>query len=947
MRNQLQVRLGLFVWTVIGCACVVLLPASAAAQASISGLVQDSTGGVLPGVTVEAVSPVMIEGSVSAVTDGSGRYTIVNLRPGTFKVTFSMQGFNRLVREDILLVGDGAVQVNGELRVGALEESVTVAAASPIVDVQQTRRQFVATREVLDTIPTARTIEARSILIPGVRNTGMAEGQYWPTVHGSAAGDALTYNDGMRATSVIDDGNYKIGWMTNDAASAEMTYETGGAPAAEQVGGMIMNVIPKEGGNTFAGTSFVYYGSGDLQNDNRTPELAKVVRATSRLGYSVHVNPAFGGPIKRNRLWFFTSFQHKDDKNFVTDQFFKTGPLGMGHDGEQAFNRGYQTSGLLRLTHQVTPKHKWRIGFERLNNFAQFQDVTATRPPESSNFIPQPVGYHAQARWTSTLTNRLLLEAGYATQYNKWRRHPQTVLENLPTYYEVTNGQYSGGFSPRGWQPEGRQEVKASLTYATGSHNIKAGVGNTWGYIGLGTEYPADVRTILTFNGAPYSIEVLSTPLGSFRAEINRDLGAYVQDQWTIRKWTLNLGTRFDNFYASIPPQSAGAGTWVGARDFPAFPGPTWNNLVGRFGVAYDLFGNGKTAIKANASQFVAGEGTRLTSLRNPMASQTWAPNGEYRTFNDIDRSGFIIDPLTGRIQREEVGPSPNRNFGSAADTTTLDPHLKREAHWEYSASLQHQLITGLSVTAGFYRRDYYNLQYSDNLAQSHSDYTPFDVTVPFDPRLPGGGGEVITRYNLDPAVFGRSDRYVGNSDINDRIYTGFEMAVNGRLRGAFFGGSVTTERTESNTCQVDDPNSLRFCHLVPPFRTLFKAMGMYPLPGGVNISAFLQGYPGPSLASTYSITSAIAGRTLTNTTISTTLVEPQSEVLPFQTNLDVRIMRRFKVGHVRINPSADIFNLLNVSTTSGVNGVYGPGWQNITSIFQPRRLRLGVEVDF
>ena len=178
MRKKLRVDLVL--WMAIGCAGALVVPATARAQGSISGAVQDATGAVLPGVAVEAASPVMIEGAVSAVTDGAGRYTIVNLRPGTYKVTFSLEGFNRLVREDILLVGDAAVQVNADLRVGSLAESVTVTGQSPIVDVQQTRRQFVATREMLDTIPVARTIEARSILIPGVRTRGWGRANTGP-----------------------------------------------------------------------------------------------------------------------------------------------------------------------------------------------------------------------------------------------------------------------------------------------------------------------------------------------------------------------------------------------------------------------------------------------------------------------------------------------------------------------------------------------------------------------------------------------------------------------------------------------------------------------------------------------------------------------------------------------------------------------------------------------
>jgi hypothetical protein len=139
-------------WMAVGCTGTLLIPTTAFAQASISGLVTDSTGAVMPGVTVEAASPAIIEGAISAVTDGAGRYTVVNLRPGAYRVSFTLTAFNKVVREGILLVGDATAQVNAELRVGSLEESVTVSGQSPIVDVQQTRRQFVATREMMDTL---------------------------------------------------------------------------------------------------------------------------------------------------------------------------------------------------------------------------------------------------------------------------------------------------------------------------------------------------------------------------------------------------------------------------------------------------------------------------------------------------------------------------------------------------------------------------------------------------------------------------------------------------------------------------------------------------------------------------------------------------------------------------------------------------------------------------
>ena len=378
---------------------LLLFPATASAQAggSLSGLVEDTTGGILPGATVEAASPVMIEGTLTAFTDGAGRYTIINLRPGTYTVTFTLPGFSTVIREDVLLIGDSAVQINAQLQVGAVEETVTVTGESPVVDVQQVRRQAVITRQMMDMLPQGRSFEARSLLIPGIKNTGMGEGTYRVSHHGSDRLDALTFTDGMRTTNVMWD--IRNGWRLNDAATSELTFETGGSPAEVQVGGLVQNAIPKEGGNTYSGTAFTYWGNERLQGDNRTPELKELIRVTDRLAYDLDFNPAFGGPIVRDKLWFFASQRTQLVKSFVADQFFK--PAGsvnrlghditFGHAGEQAFRQSSFITGLLRLTNQVSPRNKWRISFER--NITDYPfGASATTPPESSSAPPRAGG---------------------------------------------------------------------------------------------------------------------------------------------------------------------------------------------------------------------------------------------------------------------------------------------------------------------------------------------------------------------------------------------------------------------------------------------------------------------------------------------------------------------------------------------------------------------------
>ncbi len=975
----------LVVWIgIVGVA--LLLPAAAGAQGIISGLVEDTTGGILPGVTVEADSPVNIEGTLTAFTDGAGRFTITQLRPGTYTVTFTLPGFSTVVNEEIIISGNATVQVNAQLQVGALEETVTVSGESPVVDVQQVRRQFVATRAMMDVLPAARTFAARALLIPGVRNTGMGEGQYWPAVHGSTWRDAQTLNDGMRANSTVDDGQWQMGWEMNDAATSELTFEAGGAPAEAQVGGVVQNAIPKEGGNTFSGTWFTYYGGGGMAWDNANAELREQLGEVNELVKDYDTNPAFGGKFIQDKLWFFTSFRARETKRTVAGAFFAApgepcrpaGPKCTGQQealdyfgvqaNDQAFYRTTSLTGLLRLTNQVTDRHKWRVGFERVNRQHPLVDVSNISAPERSDRIRQPTGYHAQARWTSSLSNRLLVEAGFSVQYNKWRREPfpwNTAENNMQTStLDLSTGTWGGSWWITGWQPEKSRYVKGSVSYVTGSHNFKAGAEHRWGNISLDQPMFADTRNLFYWGDTPVGVMVLATPLGpglnkpgQYGGQINFDTGLFAQDSWTLGNLTLNLGTRADIFSAGVPPQSAPAGTWLPAREFPAYDGPRFNTVVARVGLAYDLFGDGRTALKGTMHQYVSQEATRIAMLRNPLSSWTWSAAQEFRSWNDLDGNDHIVGP-DGRVQFEEVGASPNVNFGTANDLRGLNLS-GREGHWEYAAVIQHEMFPGISMSFGWYRRNYHNMWWEDNILRGDNDWTPFDITGPEDERLGDYSGSSYELYNLNEDNFGLSNVVISTSDVNDRIYDGFEYTMDGRLsNGAFFGGSFTQERTQTNNCDtpsgntsgygIDDKNTLLWCDFPRAWQFMYKAHGAYPLPGGVILSGFVQGYPGPDISANYNVIELPNGDALTGgQRLSIDLLPPEVMFLDYQRKVDIRAMRRFNIGNTQIAPVVDVFNLFNTNTTTGVNSTYGDRWQEIISIMQARYVRIGLELEW
>ncbi len=292
-----------------------LLPAAAFAQASINGVVKDTSGAVLPGVTVEAMSPALIERSRSVISDGSGQYRIVDLPPGTYDVVFTLSGFKAVRREGIVLQGTFSAQVNGDLQVGALEETITVTSESPIVDVVSNTKEFVVDRDLLDAIPTpVRNTPLRALLLPGTQVTPFVLGQYTMSVNGSASGDTVIAIDGMRVNNLCGNGQYS-GFYMNDAAIEEVTFTTGAESAEMQNGGLRINSTPRDGGNTFSGTFFAYGAGSSLQSDNRSTENGTANIPNPGIAYTYQINPSFGGPLMRDKLWFYFTYKYRGQQD--------------------------------------------------------------------------------------------------------------------------------------------------------------------------------------------------------------------------------------------------------------------------------------------------------------------------------------------------------------------------------------------------------------------------------------------------------------------------------------------------------------------------------------------------------------------------------------------------------------------------------------------------------
>ena len=954
---------------------LVVSPSVAFAQSGMSGLVTDTTGAVLPGVTVEAASPELIEKVKTSVTDAQGRYTIIDLRPGLYSVTFTLPGFNVVKRDGINLPADFVANISVQLGVGTLEETITVSGQTPVVDTTQAARTQVLTRDVLDTLPTSRTSQGIGLIIPGIRtnNPDVGGSQAMENVRMSAHGASQFHTtvqiDGMLVNSQSDSG---VQAYHNDAMSQEFAYQTSAVSAEVSWGGIRLNMIPRQGGNIFSG---VMYGGGTdaaWQGDNVSQELKdRGLAAGNAIEHIYDFNGSIGGPVKRDRLWFYASGRKNSVNEVVANNFYA--------DGTQGVEDQFVTNATVRLTGQISNANKLTVYYDRAFKFKGHDMGAFVDPATAAGKRPwqHAIYYIGQAKYTSTLSSKLLYEAGYSSNYeNRLISYQDGIMKvrGTPEWYanasrsDITLGTTkTARVTGSAFTIETRKVLSTSLSYFTGTHNFKTGVQWSFGPTGTDTDGNADLNQRYN-TGVPDTVDVRNWPLIS-REYVNADIGIFVQDSWSVKRLTVNPGVRFEHLNAEIPEQSVSAGRFVPARYFPAQKNmPNWSDVAPRFGVVYDLFGDGQTALKAGVNKFMQPTVTGYAKRYNAMVSTTdrrnWAdcavlPGTSSCNPALIGAPGWHDDIA----QDNELGPPTNLNFGKSASRNP-GPDLRRGYNMEYSLSVQRQIVPGTSVFVGWFKRTFYNLEFQDNLLVSLADYAPFQVANPLN------NGEKITVFNLNRAKLGLQDNIDVNSATNRQFYNGFEVSFMSRLsRGTIFGG-MTVERTQERLCDQDDPNLLRFCDQTGelfqeygkvakiPFKPELKLAGSYPLGRGFDVSVSTLSFPGLTRPVTWSVPSALfpGGRTQAVTvganaagqlTQNGGLVPAGTKFNDRWSQVDVGVKKGFRVGKWSMEGSVMLFNALNFSPILSYNNAFGPSLDIPQSNLQARLLRLSWRASF
>jgi hypothetical protein len=562
--------------------CSLLVPAAARAQsASIAGVAKDASGAVLPGVTVEVASPVLIEKTREAITDGSGQFKVVALLPGTYTVTFTLSGFTTVKREGVEVTGTATTTVNADMRVGAVSETITVTGETPLVDVQSASVQRVATKEVIDAIPSGRLGINIAALQPGMilgatsgngtlqgnanlataQDVGGTSGDTFTdlSIHGGKASEQRQTIAGLSAATIIRFGE-SLSSSPSFTAMQEMSVDSSGADATLATGGVRMNYIPRDGGNTFKGLYFMSFANSSMQANNYstiaddpvTSLQARGLRVNPNLLKQVYdYNPGYGGPIMKDKLWWFASARWTAAENYVAQNYtnknfipgvtptnlLNTTTLAYAPDLTQDLHTTFGGGGrfkeqTLRLSWQVTPRNKISAYYNnKVRRHRSANPTTAWEALNESYFYP----FSDQlVQWSSPVTNRLLFEAGMWHHQETWGGsispsnltdplaipvtdlQPQTLTPDYVQLITSYHGRLGPAFTPS-HNPNTRTNFATS--YVTGSHAFKTGIDFAWAERGAWTgsvvPYGYNVSTLVT-NGvglgipAPISLNLRS-----------------------------------------------------------------------------------------------------------------------------------------------------------------------------------------------------------------------------------------------------------------------------------------------------------------------------------------------------------------------------------------------------------------------------------------------------
>lgn len=940
-----------------------LAPASAQVSAttgSINGKVSDATGGVLPGVTV-TIASVSMQGTRSDVTSQDGGYRFPAVPPGEYRITYELTGFGTVVREGVRVGLGFTATVNTEMRVASLQETVTVTGESPVVDVTATTTATNFGQERLAALPNARDFwtvlaAAPAMVLNRIDVAGSAAG----TQTGYSAYDTKTDQHRPMVEGIVNtEGTGAAGFYYDYGAVEEVAVETKGHTAEMPWPGVWSNFISKSGGNEYRGKVYADYQTKGVQARNIDDSLTFLCPSSrcgellpsdlNRLESYRDLNGDVGGYIKKDKLWWYGSLRDQNIKvalpNFPV-KAFETGLRNVTIKGTYAISQNNKLTGYGQWGRKHQPN--------RLDTFA-VGATGARHSSEESTWQQLYWGHTYKTGFESVLSDNTFLEVRGGQFRYIW---PNFRYSESPAYQDIGNQIVSGGNRDGWFRTPSRNQVSGSMTYFTdrwgGGHNFK--VGGEWFRetftdergIDVDGSVPGDVLHILN-NGVPAQVYLFASP--SVSEQGLRTNGLYVQDTWRLNsRFTLNLGIRYDQYRNFLPEQE---GPPVGRFNttqltFPANDNVnTYNNVVPRLGMVFDLTGEGRTVIKANWGLYAWNPGTALSeSVNNNPAD--W-----YNQYAWTDTNGNRL------YDRGEEGVIIGRRGGAASGS--LDPNIKNTMTSEVSAWLEHELMPGFAVSGGYVYRGIDNFRVLTNANRPREAFNvPITIRDPGPDGVLGNGddGAGIPGFNLSEAARTAGVRNVTTNLPGSAEFHTVEFSANKRQSGrwslqgsfalrmnkdqdtAYFGNNLRSLSTGANPNEFINTADGRYEFSM----WNVKINGSYDAPWGIRLTPALRVQQGQSFGRTFLATAANG----INYGSQRILTEPIDSQRQDTINiLDLRAEKSFRTGPRRIAIFGDIYNITNSNAAQNITWNSGTAYLRPVSIIGPRIMRFGVKFDW
>ena len=945
--------------------------AQSVSSGTIEGTVKDESSGVLPGVTVTVTSPQLQVGQLVQVSDTAGNYKFVDLPAGTYRLKAELPGFSTSVREDLRLTVGFNARVDLTLKLGAMEESVTVSGQSPVVDVTSTAASVAFTKEVLDSIPRGRDLQNIFAMAPGVTQavadvggSTMAQRQNLSS-YGVLSQPKLQV-EGMNITMGADQ-NTAI--YFNDSTLEEVQIKSSGNDAEVSVPGISMVAIMKSGGNTFHGT---YQGSTEspkFQADNLDSALqAQGLTATSPLKNFYDVSADLGGRIVRDKLWFYGAYGRQGKKEGVLG--FASGP---GADGKYLTAddplADFETSLeqlSFKISYQLTKNNRLVYAWQRGTKAQPQNNADRFTPLESTRDYKNPTAIQ-KVELQSMISPRVLVNAvggysGYVTDYDAARSYARA---DAPPRTDLATTLNTGSAPLHQNKTRDRFQTDDSISFFpersfAGKHEFKTGISiyldkSSDGYSNnLACNCILFTDTIGGVPNTPSQIRLYNTPV--VPADHDNIYAWYFKDSWRpTSKVTVNLGIRWERQHSFLPAQS-----YPGARDWPTvFPAGDFKQIevqkltraVPRTGVAWDV--GGKSVVKATFGlyNYMLGDTYADAFNRNATANAT---------FNWHDLNG---DKL---YQPGEVNLDLNStDFRSitAASNRILNPNLTSPNIWETTASFEREMAANLGLRVMYvYKSVSDSIVNSTNNSVTINTLRPFGAwSVPITRRDPGPDGVLGNADDAGKVTFADySSAYRGAAFVNSQIvnapntdrYHSVEFTMTKRFSSRWTGqvSYFTVKNHRWISSVFSSPND-QFFPLDETWSWAGNVTGSYRMPGDVSVSGFLQTKNGYTGQRTYIFRQADPdGGLAINQNGNTTLrVEPYgSQRLSAQNILNLKASKDLKLGAGRrLNIDVDVFNVLNAATPTAASFVTGPSFGFVSSVIPARIARLGLRFLF